>query len=53
MPPSSEKKDQRDARQAALEAEADRVSLLSLPQLAAEVMARAFNVAGTAYDQAT
>ena len=53
MPPPSDKKEQRDARKAELEAEADRVSLLSLPQLAAEVMNRAFNVTGSAYDQLT
>jgi hypothetical protein len=50
---SADKKDQRDARKAALEAEADRVSALSLAQLAAEVMERSFNVTETAYDQAT
>lgn len=42
MPPLSGKRDQRDARKAALEAEADRASMLSLPQLGAEVMTRAF-----------
>ena len=40
----SGKKEQRDARKAALEAEADRASSLSLPQLAAEVMTKAFRV---------
>jgi hypothetical protein len=44
MPLPSGKKEQRDARTAALEAEADRVSSLPLPQLAAEVMTKAFRV---------
>lgn len=44
MPPLSGKKEQRDARKAALEAEADRASSLSLPQLAAEVMTKSFRV---------
>ena len=44
MPPLSGKKEQRDVRKAALEAEADRVGSLPLPQLAAEVMTKAFRV---------
>lgn len=40
--PLSGKREQRDARKAALEAEADRASMLSLPQLGAEVMTKAF-----------
>jgi len=44
MPPPSGRNEERDARKAALEAEADRVSSLPLPQLAAEVMTRAFRV---------
>ena len=44
MPPPSGKKEQRDARKAALEAEADRASSLPLPQLAAEVMTKSFRV---------
>jgi hypothetical protein len=47
MPPPSGKKEQRDARNAALVAEADRASSLPLPQLAAEVMTRAFRVTET------
>jgi hypothetical protein len=42
MPQPSGKKEQRDARTAALEAEAGRLSLLPLPQLAAEVMTKVF-----------
>ena len=42
MPPPSGKKEARDARKTALEAEADRASSLPLPQLAAELMTRAF-----------
>jgi hypothetical protein len=42
MPPPSGKKEERDARKAALEAEADRASSLTLPQLAAELMTKAF-----------
>ena len=42
MPPPTGKNDQRDARKAALEAEADRAGSLSLPQLAAELMTKAF-----------
>jgi hypothetical protein len=45
MPLPPGKKEQRDARKAALEAEADRASSLPLAQLAAEVMTRAFRVA--------
>ena len=44
MPLPSGKKEQRDARKAALEAEADRATSLPLPQLAAEVMTKAFRV---------
>jgi hypothetical protein len=44
MPSPSGKREQRDARKAALEAEADRASSLSLPQLAAEVMTKVFPV---------
>jgi hypothetical protein len=40
VPPSG--KEQREARKAALEAEADRLSSLTLAQLAAEVMTRSF-----------
>ena len=42
MPPPSDKKEQREGRKAALEAEADRAGSLSLPQLAAELMTKAF-----------
>ena len=42
MSPLSGKKGERDARKAALEAEADRAGSLPLPQLAAEVMTRSF-----------
>jgi hypothetical protein len=42
MAPPSGKKEQRDARKAALEAEADRASSLPLPQLAAELMTKVF-----------
>jgi hypothetical protein len=42
MPPPSGKKELRDTRNAELEAEADRLSLLTLPQLAAEVMTKVF-----------
>ncbi|HWG25540.1 hypothetical protein [Actinospica sp.] len=42
MPQLSGKKEQRDARKTALEAEADRAGSLSLPQLGAEVMTKAF-----------
>ena len=44
MPPLSGKREERDARNAALEAEADRASSLPLPQLAAEVMTKSFRV---------
>ena len=44
MTPPSGKREERDARKAALEAEADRASSLSLPQLAAEVMTKSFRV---------
>ena len=44
MPPLSGKKEERDARKAALEAEADRASALPLAQLAAEVMTKVFRV---------
>ena len=42
MTPPSGHKEKRDVRRAALAAEADRLSSLTLPQLAAEVMTRAF-----------
>src|ERR1700730_17763709 len=42
----SGKKEQRDARKAALEAEADRASPVALPQLAAEVMTKSFRGKG-------
>jgi hypothetical protein len=44
MPPPSGKKEQREASKAALEAEADRASSLSLPQLAAELMTKSFRI---------
>jgi hypothetical protein len=42
MTPPSGHKEKRDVRRAALSAEADRLSSLALPQLAAEVMASGF-----------
>ena len=42
MPQQPGRKEKRDARRAALAAEADRLSSLALPQLAAEVMATGF-----------
>jgi hypothetical protein len=45
MPPLSGTKEHRDARKAALEDEADRASSLSLPQLGAELMIKAFTKA--------
>ena len=42
MPQQSGRKEKRDARRAVLAAEADRLGLLTLPQLAAEVMATGF-----------
>lgn len=44
MRPPSGKKEERDARKAALEAEADRAASLPLPQLASELMTKVFTV---------